>query len=153
MILLWTNSVLFAIDKLPMDNCLYILLYRLKMESLVPAMFRMSDQNFTEQESSPAQNAEVKIEPDTDSSNDSLRCSEESDQVESNKTPKFVDVKNHYIFDFDSTAKTSTISNSSWPQEWLTAVESKYRLRRNEAAKKFGLYEELRQLLKDAIEV
>ena len=124
---------------------------RLKNENSVLSSFRMPDLTPKMQAVLPVGDVQVKTEPETDSSGDSIRCSEESDQSESVKAPKFVDVKNRYIF--DCCAKNDSIKGSTWSNEWFAAVESKYRLRRNEAAKKVGLAEKLNQLLAEVVEV
>ena len=130
-----------------MRTCLFC--NRLKMENSTTSMFRMTDPKVKNR---PMFAPMVpKSEPETDFSSEIARCSEESEEVEINNTPRFVDVKNRYIHDFNET--TTSVNESSWPKEWFTAVESKFKLRRMEAAKNFGLSEKLRKLLVEAIEV
>ena len=111
----------------------------------------MTDQRENVQAILPLMPVEVKEEPETDSASDTPRCSEDSEEAESVQAPKFLDVKNRFIFDFDSI--TTTLNDSAWPKEWLTAVESKFKLRTSEAAKNVGLYQKLQQLMTEVKEV
>ena len=121
------------------------------MENSITDSFRMPDPKTSNVNTPPALMPEVKLEPDTDSSVEVARCSEDSEDSEAVKAPKFVDVKNRYIHDFNP--DTTSVYKSSWSREWLGAVESKYRLRRSEAAKNVGLLEKLHQLRVEVIKV
>ena len=106
-------------------------------------MFRNSDPELND--GIPPLDPVIKTEPEDENpvpndSNDS-------------KAPKanFVEVKNREVFDYEPTA--NAIHASMWPHWWLRAVQSRHKLRKEEAKKNVRFKTGLQHLLKEALEV
>ena len=110
-------------------------------------MFRNADPEVADE--IPPLEPDIKTEPDeTDQSNGSQTTGASS------ATPKkalFVQVKNREVFDYEPTA--NSIHASYWPHWWLKAVQSRHKLRKEEAKKNVRFKTGLQHLLKEALEV
>ena len=108
-------------------------------------MFRNSDPESAND--LPSLEPVVKTEPvDEEQSNSSM----ESSSLEPKKAT-FVQIKNREVFDYEPNA--NSIHASYWPHWWLKAVQSRHRLRKQEAKKNVRFKTGLQHLLKEALEV
>ena len=109
-------------------------------------MFRNSDPNSVNE--IPLLEPVVKTEVDSESPS-SLNSS--NVETTEKKQPIFVQVKNREVFDYEPTA--NSIHASLWPHWWLRAVQSRHKLRKEEAKKNVRFKTGLQHLLKEALEV
>ena len=122
----------------------------LKKDNLVNKLFRNSDPMDQVPELQPI--PEVKMEPVEE-----VKCEVEAgaetseDMNGSSKKPQFVQVKNREVFDYEPNAKS--IHASMWPHYWLQAVNSRFKLRKEEARKNIRFKTGLRDLLQESIRV
>ena len=97
----------------------------MKNDNLVTRLFRNSDPMEKVPDLQPI--PEVKVEPIEDSNGETEKRTRSEDMNGLNKKPQFVQVKNREVFDYEPNAKS--IHASMWPHYWLTAVNSRFKLR------------------------
>ena len=122
----------------------------MKNDNLVNELFRNSDQ--MEQVPDLQPNPNVKVEPVEETTGEKERTKDSSEDMNgSTKKPQFVQVKNREVFDYEPNAKS--IHASMWPHYWLKAVNSRFKLRKEEARKNMRFKTGLRDLLQESIQV
>ena len=94
---------------------------------------------------------EIKTEPVEDVKCEAEETENSEDMNGSSKKPQFVQVKNREVFDYEPNAKS--IHASMWPHYWLKAVNSRFKLRKEEARKNMRFKTGLRDLFQEAIRV
>ena len=125
----------------------------MRKNDLVSNLFRNSDHEepIPELQSEP----EVKKEPEhLDSTNLSRKIdggNNASVKNGSEKQAQFVQVENREVFDYEPNA--NSIHASMWPHWWLKAVNSRYKLRKEEARKNDKFKKGLRELMQEALQV
>ena len=77
--------------------------------------------------------------------------SDKADQSTKKVITQYVPIKNRLVYDMHP--KSADIYQSEWPKFWLKAVESRFKLRKAEAAKNLDFQNAMVHMLNEAIRV